>query len=37
MECLVLKDEDPPGETEVKQEEKVQEVRGAGGVKGLNK
>ena len=39
LECLVLKDEDQPGqagETEVKQQENVQEVRGAGGVKRKN-
>ena len=34
VKCLVLKDEDQPGQTEQKQqEEKVPEVRGAGEVK----
>ena len=35
LECLVLEDEDQPGQagqTEVKQQENLQEVRGAGGV-----
>ena len=33
MECLVLKDEDQPDQTEEKQQDKVQEVSGGRGYK----